>query len=69
MDKSLLEIIVCPSCHGKLDFIKAVDQKESKLICKFDRLAFNIDDGIPVLLAEKAEVLTQEKVEQLMASA
>lgn len=63
MDKSLLEIIVCPVCHGKLDYVKST---EPKLVCKFDRLAYVIDDGIPVLLAEKAESLTQEQLETLL---
>jgi len=61
MDKKLLEIIVCPVCHGKLDYLK----KESKLLCQFDRLLYNIDDGIPVLLANKAKSLTAEQVESL----
>ena len=61
MDKSLLEIIVCPVCHGKLDYLK----KESKLLCRFDRLLYSIDDDIPVLLADKAESLTAEQVENL----
>jgi len=61
MDRKLLEIIVCPICHGKLDYLK----KQSKLLCRFDRLLYNIDDGIPVLLADKAETLTAEQVESL----
>ena len=61
MDKSLLEIIVCPVCHGKLDHIK----ERNQLICRFDRLAYTIDDGIPVLLADKAEQLTAEQIEKL----
>jgi len=60
MDKSLLEIIVCPVCHGKLDYLK----KEQKLLCKFDRLLYSIDDGIPVLLADRAESLTAEQVKE-----
>lgn len=61
MDKSLLEIIVCPVCHGKLTHIKP----DNKLVCRFDRLAYLIDDGIPVLLADKAESLTAEAVDAL----
>ena len=61
MDKSLLEIIVCPVCHGKLDYIKS----QQKLICKFDRLSYKVDDGIPVLLADKAEQLTAEQIDAL----
>jgi uncharacterized protein YbaR (Trm112 family) len=62
MDKSLFEIIVCPVCQGKLDLTK----DESKLICRFDRLAYQMDDGIPVLLANKAESLTGEQLETLL---
>ncbi|ACA86105.1 MULTISPECIES: Trm112 family protein [Shewanella] len=50
-DKKLLEIVACPVCKGKLDYDKAKQQ----LICKLDRLAYPINDGIPVLLENKAE--------------
>jgi len=62
MDKSLLQIIVCPVCHGKLDHIKETQQ----LLCQFDRLAYPIDDDIPVLIAERATTLTAEQVKQLL---
>ncbi|MDQ7049786.1 MAG: Trm112 family protein [Enterobacterales bacterium] len=62
MDKSLYEIIVCPSCHGNLEKAKQAD----KLVCRFDRLVFDIDEGIPVLLTEKAEMVTQEAMEALL---
>jgi uncharacterized protein YbaR (Trm112 family) len=66
MDKSLLEIIVCPVCHGKLKYIKHENQSDQKLVCQFDRLAYSIDDGIPVLLAEKADTLNQEQLDKLI---
>ncbi len=50
MDARLLDILVCPLCKGPLIYKK--DDKE--LICKPDRLAFAIKDGIPVMLAEEA---------------
>ncbi|MCL1037687.1 Trm112 family protein [Shewanella submarina] len=50
-DKKLLEIVACPVCKGKLEY-----QKEAqKLICKVDKLAYPIEDGIPVLLENRAE--------------
>ncbi|MBV1909490.1 MAG: Trm112 family protein [Kangiellaceae bacterium] len=61
MDKTLLEIIVCPVCHGKLSYLK----DSQRLLCRFDRLSYLIDDGIPVLLADKAESLTAEQVDDL----
>ena len=43
MDARLLEILVCPLCKGPLVFRKT----EQELVCKGDRLAFAIRDGIP----------------------
>jgi uncharacterized protein YbaR (Trm112 family) len=55
MDPKLLEILVCPLCKGPL-----VHRKEAReLICKPDRLAFPIRDGIPVMLEEEARRLEE----------
>ncbi|MBU1665479.1 MAG: Trm112 family protein [Gammaproteobacteria bacterium] len=53
MDPKLLEILVCPLCKGPL-----VHQKD-ELICKADRLAFPLRDGIPVMLEEEARRLAE----------
>jgi uncharacterized protein YbaR (Trm112 family) len=53
MDPKLLEILVCPLCKGPL-----VHQKD-ELICKADRLAYPIRDGIPVMLEEEARRLAE----------
>ena len=53
MDSRLLDILVCPICKGPLLFRKA----EQELICKADRLAFRIRDGIPVMLEDEARKL------------
>jgi uncharacterized protein YbaR (Trm112 family) len=53
MDPKLLEILVCPLCKGPLVWNK--DAQE--LICKADRLAFPVKDGIPVMLEEEAREL------------
>lgn len=50
-DKKLLDIIACPICKGKLEF----NQSNQELICRFDKLAYPINDGIPVLLENKAK--------------
>ena len=53
MDPKLLEILVCPICKGPL-----VHHREAgELICKADRLAFPVKDGIPVMLEEDARKL------------
>lgn len=61
MDKRLLEILVCPICKGRLIYRK----EEQTLICKVDRLAYPIRDGIPVMLEDEAQKLTLEQVEKL----
>lgn len=50
MDSKLLDILVCPLCKGPLIYKKA----ENELICKPDRLAFPIKDGIPIMLEDEA---------------
>lgn len=57
MDKKLLEILVCPLCKGKLVYVKSAQE----LICKADRLAFPINDGIPVMLEEEARQLAADE--------
>jgi uncharacterized protein YbaR (Trm112 family) len=61
MDAKLLEILVCPLCKSQLIYKKA----EQELICRADRLAFKIADGIPVMLADEARKLTPEQAEAL----
>ena len=53
MDSKLLEILVCPLCKGPLVYLK----EAKELVCKPDRLAFPIRDGIPVMLVEEARSL------------
>ncbi len=57
MDKKLLDILVCPLCKGPLVY----DKKAQELICKGDRLAFPIRDGIPVMLEDEARVLAPDE--------
>ncbi|GLS84171.1 Trm112 family protein [Paraferrimonas haliotis] len=55
-DKKLLEIVACPICKGKLE----LDDNKQQLICRFDGVAYPIDDGIPVLLENRAQPLETE---------
>lgn len=61
MDARLLDILVCPICKGPLDYCK--DKQD--LVCKADRLAFPIRDGIPVMLEDEALQLSAEEVDAL----
>ncbi len=57
MDPKLLDILVCPLCKGPLIYKK--DAQE--LICKPDRLAYPIRDGIPVMLEDEARAIPPEE--------
>lgn len=56
MDSRLLDILACPLCKSPLKY----DRQGEQLICKPDRLAFPIRDGIPVMLEEEAKQLTPD---------
>jgi uncharacterized protein YbaR (Trm112 family) len=53
MDPKLLDILVCPICKGPLVY----DKPKQELICKPDRLAYSVKDGIPVMIESEARVL------------
>jgi len=55
MDKRLLELLVCPVCKGPLRTSGSGSTLE--LICRPDRLAYAVRDGIPLMLPEEARVL------------
>lgn len=57
MDNNLLEILVCPLCKGPLHYDKAANE----LICKADRLAYPVQDGIPVMLENEARQLAADE--------
>jgi uncharacterized protein YbaR (Trm112 family) len=58
MDKRLLELLVCPICKGPLRTAGAGGSLE--LVCRSDRLAYAVRDGIPMMLPEEARVLGAE---------
>lgn len=58
MNADLLEILVCPLCKGKLQY----DREKQELICRADRLAYPVRDGIPIMWVDQArEVDLPEK--------
>ena len=61
MDTKLLTLLVCPICKGQLTYQK----EKEELICKADKLAFPIRDGIPVMLEDEARGISEEEYEAL----
>jgi hypothetical protein len=58
MDSRLLDILACPLCKGPL---RLSDEAGSEvLVCRADRLAFPVRDGIPVMLQEAARQLNSD---------
>ncbi|MFT5610913.1 MAG: hypothetical protein ACI9WC_000901 [Arenicella sp.] len=53
LDPKLLEILVCPVTKGPLTF----DKENNELISKSAKLAYPVQDGIPVLLEDQAREL------------
>ncbi|MGX5173900.1 Trm112 family protein [Aliikangiella sp. IMCC44653] len=61
MDKKLLDILVCPLCNSKLNYVASPKQ----LVCRFDRLSFEFNEDIPVLLPESGRAMTAEELAKL----
>jgi len=57
MDSKLLDILVCPLCKGPLVYKKAAQE----LVCRPDRLAYPVRDGIPIMLEDEARKLPPEE--------
>lgn len=58
MNKNLFEVLVCPLCKGPLDY----NSEQLELVCRFDKLAYPIKDGIPVMLEEQAREVSSEEL-------
>lgn len=59
LNHKILDVIACPVCKGKL----AYDKDNQELICKFHKVAFPIEDGVPIMLVSRARPINQEKRE------
>jgi uncharacterized protein YbaR (Trm112 family) len=58
MDKRLFDLLVCPICKGPLQSSGSGNSLE--LICRPDRLAYAVSEGIPLMLPEEARVLAAD---------
>ncbi|MGE0564726.1 MAG: Trm112 family protein [Pseudolabrys sp.] len=50
IDPKLLEILVCPTTKGPLEY----DAERQELISRRAKLAYPIRDGIPIMLTDEA---------------
>jgi uncharacterized protein YbaR (Trm112 family) len=56
MEDRLLDILACPVCKGPLKY----QRDAAVLVCRAERLAFPIRDGVPMLLEEDARQLAHD---------
>lgn len=59
-DIKLLDVLACPVCKGKL----VLGKDKTTMLCRYDRLAYPLKEGIPVLIESEATQLTSEELEQ-----
>ncbi len=53
ISQTLLDILACPACKGKIELIA----EEQKLVCRGEcKRRYPIRDGIPVMLIDEAEL-------------
>jgi uncharacterized protein YbaR (Trm112 family) len=52
----LLDILACPLCKGPVIF----RPQAAVLVCRADRLAFPVVDGVPVMLETEARILASD---------
>jgi len=55
-DSRLLDILACPLCKGPVVF----RAQAAVLVCRADRLAFPVVDGVPVMLETEARILASD---------
>ena len=56
LDRRLLDILACPICKGPL----VLHAEPAVLVCRADRLAFPLRDGVAVMLEEEARTLAAD---------
>jgi uncharacterized protein YbaR (Trm112 family) len=56
LDSRLLDILACPLCKGPVSH----RSEAGVLVCRADRLAFPVVDGVPVMLEAEARVLASD---------
>lgn len=55
LSKELLDILACPKCKGEIELLS----DESGLVCHACSLKYPIREGIPVMLVDEAEEISE----------
>ena len=50
VDQALIELLVCPACHGAIEY----KERRRLIICTACGLHYPVRDDIPVMLVEEA---------------
>ncbi|MBS83239.1 MAG: hypothetical protein CMD65_03795 [Gammaproteobacteria bacterium] len=58
MNKFLLDILMCPQSGGGLYY----NNETNELICRKSKLAYPIQNGIPIMLIDSARKLNDEEL-------
>jgi uncharacterized protein YbaR (Trm112 family) len=56
LEDKLLDILACPVCKGPLKYQRGA----GVLVCRAERLAFPLKDGVPIMLEEAARQLSPD---------
>jgi uncharacterized protein YbaR (Trm112 family) len=56
VSERLTDILACPVCKGPLLWLR----ESQEYLCRADRLAYPVRDGIPVMLPDEARRLSAE---------
>ena len=65
METRLLDLLVCPLCKGPLQHLRPPYHEKHELVCRADRLAFAVRDGIPVMRESEARSLDAAELDTL----
>jgi uncharacterized protein len=56
VEDRLLDILACPVCKGPLKY----QRDAAVLVCRAERLAFPVREGVPMMLEEDARLLAPD---------
>lgn len=56
LSKELLDILVCPQCKGAIEY----QEEQERLVCSACRLAYPIENDIPIMLIDRAHTLDDQ---------